>query len=87
MPKRSHSSATPAAPAAPSGGNLQSLRRGLVEAPTFCPTAAEFENPLRYLLSIREEAERFGICCVQPPPSWKPPSRHAPANLPASTLK
>ena len=73
MPKRSHSSATPAAPAAPSGGNLQSLRRELVEAPTFCPTAAEFENPLRYLLSIREEAERFGICCVQPPPSWKPP--------------
>ena len=45
----------------------------LPEAPTFCPTEAEFENPLRYILSIREEAEKFGICCIKPPPSWKPP--------------
>ena len=45
----------------------------LIEAPTFRPTEAEFQNPLRYILSIREEAERFGICCIKPPPSWKPP--------------
>ena len=45
----------------------------LVEAPTFYPTAAEFENPLGYVESVREEAERFGICCIVPPPSWKPP--------------
>jgi len=29
--------------------------------------------PRSYLLSIREEAEKFGICAIQPPPSWKPP--------------
>ena len=62
MPKRSSSSAAPA-------GRLPQL----VEAPTFCPTDREFENPLRYILSIREEAARYGICCIQPPPSWKPP--------------
>ena len=45
----------------------------LVEAPTFHPTPAEFEDPLAYLESVREEAERFGICCIVPPPSWKPP--------------
>ena len=49
------------------------LQPTLPEAPTFHPTAKEFENPLRYILSIREEAERFGICCIAPPPSWKPP--------------
>ena len=74
MPKRSASSAASSAgPPTGSAGSLTSLRQNLVEAPTFTPTAAEFENPLRYLLSIREEAERYGICCIQPPPSWKPP--------------
>ncbi|EOD41865.1 hypothetical protein EMIHUDRAFT_194430 [Emiliania huxleyi CCMP1516] len=68
--KRASSSAGAGAPAS---GSLDALRQSLVEAPTFTPTAAEFENPLRYLLSIREEAEKFGICAIQPPPSWKPP--------------
>lgn len=45
----------------------------LVEAPTFRPTAAEFEHPMRYILSVREEAEKYGICCIVPPPGWKPP--------------
>lgn len=49
------------------------MRRNLREAPTFRPTEAEFQNPLRYILSVRDEAEKFGICCIQPPPSWKPP--------------
>ena len=40
------------------GGHTQQLR----EAPTFHPTAAEFEDPLRYIMSIREESEQFGIC-------------------------
>ena len=71
MPKRGASKAAPAAKVAT--GNLDALRKSLPEAPTFTPTAAEFENPLRYLLSIREEAEKFGICCIKPPPSWKPP--------------
>ncbi len=64
MPKRSSSASEPT-----SKPRLPALR----EAPTFCPTAAEFENPLRYILSVREEAEKYGICCIQPPPTWKPP--------------
>jgi histone demethylase JARID1 len=45
----------------------------LPEAPTFRPTAAEFTHPLRYILSIRAEAEKFGICAIVPPAGWKPP--------------
>jgi hypothetical protein len=40
----------------------------LQEAPTFHPTAAEFENPMEYIMSIRETAERFGVCwCLRAP--------------------
>ena len=66
MPQKRPAPAAPAAPAHP-------IRKGLVEAPTFEPTEAEFANPLRYILSVREQAEKFGICCIKPPPSWKPP--------------
>ena len=45
----------------------------LEEAPTFYPTASEFSNPMRYIFSIRQSCERFGICCIVPPSSWKPP--------------
>lgn len=45
----------------------------LPEAPTFHPTAAEFAHPMRYILSIREEAEKYGICAIVPPASWRPP--------------
>ena len=45
----------------------------MVEAPTFYPTAAEFHDPMQYIQSIRVRAERFGICCIVPPASWKPP--------------
>ena len=45
----------------------------LLVAPTFRPTDAEFANPMRYILSIREHAEQFGICCIVPPASWRPP--------------
>ena len=74
VPKRSSSGSSAKEPKEPKPGNsLDALRRNLVEAPTFTPTEAEFQNPLRYILSIREEAEKYGICCIQPPPSWKPP--------------
>ena len=43
------------------------------EAPLFTPSAAEFEDPLRYISSIRTEAERFGICRIQPPEGWEVP--------------
>ena len=39
-----------------------SASASLREAPTFHPTAAEFENPLRYIMSIRQESEEYGIC-------------------------
>ena len=67
MPKRASSKASAA-----STGSTPAPA-ALREAPTFCPTEAEFQNPLRYILSIREEAERYGICCIKPPPSWRPP--------------
>lgn len=39
----------------------------------FHPSAAEFENPMEYILSIRETAERFGICwCSAPAPGSAP---------------
>ena len=45
------------------------LAQELLEAPMFHPSAAEFENPMEYILSIRETAERFGICwCSAPAP-------------------
>lgn len=43
------------------------------DAPVFRPSADEFENPLRYIASIRPVAEPYGICKVIPPPGWKPP--------------
>ena len=72
MGKRKGSAAAPKTSSNSSQG-IDSLRRNLVEAPTFTPTESEFQNPLRYILSIREEAEKYGICCIKPPPSWKPP--------------
>lgn len=45
----------------------------LPEAPKFRPTAEEFKDPLAYIESIRAVAEPFGICKIQPPPSWAPP--------------
>ena len=68
MPKRRPSAAQEAGTPAP-----HAIRQGLIEAPTFHPTEAEFANPLRYILSVREEAEKYGICCIKPPPSWRPP--------------
>ncbi|KAL4576645.1 hypothetical protein LXL04_012742 [Taraxacum kok-saghyz] len=45
----------------------------LVEAPVFYPTEEEFEDTLKYISSIREKAESYGICRIVPPSSWKPP--------------
>lgn len=52
----------------PKRGKAEATReQALLEAPTFHPTAAEFENPMEYIMSIRETAEEFGICwCAQP---------------------
>ncbi|ORZ22711.1 JmjC domain, hydroxylase-domain-containing protein [Lobosporangium transversale] len=46
---------------------------GLEDAPCFYPTADEFIEPLKYIESIRPEAEKAGICKIIPPAGWKPP--------------
>ena len=56
--------------------NAQALRSEpftAPDAPVFRPSADEFENPLRYIASIRPSAEAYGICKVIPPKGWKPP--------------
>jgi len=43
------------------------------QAPVYHPTVEEFKNPLKYISSIRAEAERYGICKIVPPAEWTPP--------------
>ncbi|KAF9934979.1 hypothetical protein FBU30_009401 [Linnemannia zychae] len=45
---------------------------GLAEAPCFYPTPEQFIEPLKYIESIRSEAEKAGICKIIPPAGWKP---------------
>ena len=45
---------------------------GLLDAPTFRPTEAEFRDPMTYIRSIFEKASKFGICKIVPPESWNP---------------
>ena len=39
----------------------------------FHPTLAEFADPLKYIASIRAQAEEYGICRVVPPEGWRAP--------------
>ncbi|KAJ0465354.1 putative chromatin remodeling & transcription regulator FYR family [Helianthus annuus] len=48
-------------------------RPDLLEAPVFYPTEEEFEDTLKYISSIRDKAEAYGVCRIVPPSSWKPP--------------
>lgn len=54
---------------------------GIVEAPCYYPTAEQFEEPLKYIASIRPEAESYGVCRICPPLGWKPPFAHRPDKL------
>ncbi|XP_057477100.1 putative lysine-specific demethylase JMJ16 [Actinidia eriantha] len=45
----------------------------LQEAPVFYPNEEEFKDTLKYIATIRHRAEKYGICRIVPPPSWKPP--------------
>lgn len=59
--------------AASSEGGAKGRPLNLPKGPTFRPSAEEFQDPLRFIASIREEAELYGICKIVPPPGWKPP--------------
>jgi histone demethylase JARID1 len=45
---------------------------GLLEAPTYRPTEAQFRDPMEYIKSISSEASKYGICKIIPPDSWNP---------------
>lgn len=45
---------------------------GLREAPTYRPTTEQFKDPVKYIQSIREEAQKYGIVKIVPPDSWNP---------------
>ncbi|ORZ20066.1 PLU-1-like protein-domain-containing protein [Lobosporangium transversale] len=45
---------------------------GLQDAPCYYPTPEEFMEPLKFIESIRPEAEKAGICKIIPPEGWKP---------------
>lgn len=46
---------------------------GLRESPTYRPTAEQFKDPVQYIQSIRDEAQKYGIVKIVPPDSWNPP--------------
>jgi len=46
----------------------------IASAPVFRPTLEQFKGgAIKYIESIREEAEKYGICKIVPPPGWNPP--------------
>lgn len=51
--------------------NAQSQAQ-MVEAPVFHPSDKEFQDPLEYIEKIRLQAEKFGICRIVPPSTFKP---------------
>mmetsp|Transcript_1069 Transcript_1069/g.1718 ORF Transcript_1069/g.1718 Transcript_1069/m.1718 type:complete len:305 (+) Transcript_1069:140-1054(+) len=44
-------------------------------APTYYPTVEQFKDPLSYIESIRDEAEKYGVVKIVPPEGWNPPDR------------
>ncbi|XP_061764467.1 protein Jumonji isoform X1 [Nerophis ophidion] len=44
----------------------------LGEVPVFLPVPREFQDPLVYLDTVREQAEDAGMCRVVPPADWRP---------------
>ncbi|KAJ6796786.1 lysine-specific demethylase JMJ18-like [Iris pallida] len=51
----------------------EACRPDIDEAPVFYPSEEEFNDTINYIASISQIAEKYGICRIIPPPSWKPP--------------
>uniref|UniRef100_A0A0E0N6H6 JmjC domain-containing protein n=1 Tax=Oryza rufipogon TaxID=4529 RepID=A0A0E0N6H6_ORYRU len=62
-------------PAAPAAEPVPPWLRSLPVAPEFRPTAAEFADPVSYILKIEPAAAPYGICKVVPP--LPPPPKKA----------
>ncbi|KAI1313921.1 hypothetical protein EDD11_002384 [Mortierella claussenii] len=66
------SSVATKAPSETPQSNPPSRIFGLQDAPCYYPTTEEFMEPLKFIESIRPEAEKAGICKIIPPDGWKP---------------
>lgn len=53
------------------GCATKSTKKKKVECPILRPTDEEFKDPMGYLKSVRTTLEKFGICIIDPPESWK----------------
>lgn len=46
-------------------------KQAVCSSPIFHPSEEEFKDPVAYIKMIRHEAEKFGVCVIVPPESWK----------------